>query len=84
MPANNRIVDTLEKLGEVSIAPLMAAIEDRAFPGRGYSAWALTQVLKASGIKHTPALLVLKKARRDSDPYVAELARSGLSTLPSN
>ena len=82
VPANNRIVDTLEKAGAAAIPSLVAAIEDVAFPGRGYSAWALTQVLKAGGIEHEQAMRVLQKALRDSDPYVVVLTRSGLSTLP--
>lgn len=81
--ANNRIVDQLEQVGEPAIAALIAAIQDRAFPGRGYSAWALTQVLKANSLSSERAMQVLKKARRDKDPYVAELTRSGLSTLPT-
>ena len=63
------------------MAPLMAAIEDRKFPGRGYAAWALSQVLKASSLEHQAAKDTLEKARKDNNPYVAELARSGLSTL---
>jgi len=81
--ANNRIVDQLEQVGEPALAALVAAIEDRAFPGRGYSAWALTQVLKTNSLTSERAMEVLKKARRDKDPYVAELTRSGLSTLPT-
>ena len=81
--ANNRIVDKLMVIGEPAVAALKAAIEDRAFPGRGYSAWALTQVLKANSMTDEHAMKVLRKARRDRDPYVAELTRSGLSTLPS-
>jgi len=78
--ANNRVVDQLEQIGEPAVAALMAAIEDRAFPRRGYAAWALTQVLKVNALAHEQAMKVLEKARRDSDGYVATLTRSGLST----
>lgn len=80
--ANNRLVDRLEKIGAPAIPALMAAVDDRAFPGRGYASWALTQVLKAGALKHAEAMVVLRRARGDENRYVAALTRSGLSTLP--
>ena len=81
VPVNNRVVTQLEAIGATSIAPLRAAIEDRAFPGRGYAAWALACVLRKTGSRDESALATLHTAGRDADPYVAELTRSGLSRL---
>ncbi|MEO6593879.1 MAG: hypothetical protein ABIP94_03905 [Planctomycetota bacterium] len=81
VPPNNRVVKQLESIGVGSIAPLRSAIEDRAFPGRGYAAWALACVLRKAKSRDESAMATLEAARRDEDPYVAELARSGLSTI---
>ncbi|MCU0866391.1 MAG: hypothetical protein MUC36_21620 [Planctomycetes bacterium] len=83
VPANNLVVRRLEQLGRPAIAPLITAIADEHFPGRGYAAWALSQVLKANGFDDAAALAALQQARRDRNSYVATLARSGLSTLPA-
>jgi hypothetical protein len=83
VPANNLVVRRLEQLGRPAIAPLITAIADESFPGRGYAAWALSQVLKHNRIDDAAARAALQQARRDQDSYVATLARSGLSTLPS-
>jgi hypothetical protein len=79
--ANDEVVLQLEALGAAAVASLCSAIEDAAFPGRGYAAWALSQVLKTSGLDDARARAVLEAAARDADPYVAALAESGLSTL---
>lgn len=79
--ANNRVVDQLEAIGARSISPLVSAIRDENYPGRGYAAWALSQVLKASGLDDERALQVLREASQDEDPYVSALARSGLGNL---
>lgn len=81
VPDNNEVVDRLQALGAASIAPLRAAIEDREFPGRGYAAWALACVLRELGSRDEAAMATLQAARRDRDPYVAELAHSGLARL---
>ncbi len=81
VPANNVIVDRLEKLGEAAIPSLIAAVKDNDFPGRGYAGWALSQVLKANKIDDPAAMAALRQALQDSNPYVRTLAGSGLSSL---
>ena len=41
----------------------------------------MRELLAQPRLDHAPAIAALEKARRDADPYVAESARSGLSTL---
>lgn len=81
VPKNNEIVRRLEGIGVGSFPALMAAMEDKAFPGRGYAGWALSQVMRSNGLNDEAAIRALERARADDDPYVKELARSGLSTL---
>ncbi|MCR9247676.1 MAG: hypothetical protein NXI31_21835 [bacterium] len=78
---NNRVVDRLEECGKTAIPSLVAAVNDESFPGRGYAAWALSQVLKVTESRDEVALAALRAATESDDPYVATLARSGLSTL---
>lgn len=79
--ANNRVVERLEGIGAGALGPLRAAVEDAAFPGRGYAAWALACVLHRTGARDEATLAVLRAACRDADDYVATLATSGMKRL---
>ena len=79
--ANNKIVDQLEAIGAPALDALRIAVEDREFPGRGYAAWAISQVLKTNKLDNPVAREALVKASTDADPYVSCLADSGLGTL---
>ena len=82
VPANNKAVDGLRAIGSTAVPSLLAAIDDRAFPGRGYAAWGLALVLKDMQEPDAAALARLRKvARDDEDAYVRLLANSGLSRL---
>ena len=55
--------------GFAEVKPLMAAIEDVRFPGRGYAAWALSQVLVATDSRNGEAMELLLNTAKDRDPY---------------
>lgn len=81
VPANNKLVEQLEAMGDRSLPALQAAVQDEQFPGRGYAAWALASVLKVTGARPPEAMELLEAARSSSNAYVSALARSGLSIL---
>jgi len=78
--ANNKVVDRLVAIGPAAIPSLTAAVRDEAFGGRGYAAWALGSVLRATKSRDPAALAALEEAA-GADGYVGALARSGRSLL---
>ena len=78
---NNRIVERLVALGEPALAPLIVAIQDEGFAGRGYAAWALAKVLEPMKERPADAIAALEEVAASSQGYVQALSRSGLRTL---
>lgn len=79
--ANNAIVDRLEKIGAPAVDPLIAAAKDAEFSGRGYAAWALSQVLLATGLRPKAAIDLLDELSNADLGYVTGLASSGRRVL---
>ena len=74
-------MEELVAAGEDSVSPLIEAIDDAGFRGRGYAAWALARVVTVLDPRPADAMEALEQAAADEDPYVRTLARSGLSQL---
>ena len=81
VPANNLVVNDLMGIGVPALQPLMVAMEDEAFPGRGYAAWALAMVLRHTGSQDPAAHAALAKAAQSGETYLRLLAKSGLDVL---
>ena len=64
-----------------SVEPLVKAVGDLDFAGRGYAAWALAKVIEPIKERPAEALKVLEEAAKSSDPYVKALSVSGLRVL---
>jgi hypothetical protein len=79
--ANNKIVDQLVAKGEKSLAPLRQALLDEEFEGRGYAAWAIGKVLKATGRRPLEMTAALHAAAGSGNDYIRTLAGSALSIL---
>ena len=79
--ANNKVVDQLVALGKPAIEPLVEAIEDPDFAGRGYAAWALAKVLGPLDPRPAEAVALLRETAASSEGYVKALSESGLRTL---
>ena len=84
VPANNRLVARLEELGDESMKPLLAAVRDPIFRGRGYAAYALGRVMKNADCKTEEGVDLLNATIREclkKSPYVVGLAVSGLKLV---
>jgi beta-lactamase regulating signal transducer with metallopeptidase domain/HEAT repeat protein len=79
LKADNVLVDQLLLHGKEAIEPLVRAIRDRSFSGRGYAAWALAVVMFGTESSTDAGWAALQEAARDSSGYVHALARSGMS-----
>ncbi len=73
---NNHIVDRLIALGETSIAPALAAFENRDFIGRGYALWAASKVMQATGARPEHGLACIRRGLQSENRYVKAISRS--------
>ncbi|MGK0220421.1 MAG: hypothetical protein ACI9HE_003932, partial [Planctomycetota bacterium] len=71
-----KLVSQLQDLGEPCIDPLVAAMENPDFLGRGQAANALAKVLAQVGTRPPRAMAALTAATEDEDRYVRTLART--------
>lgn len=79
---NDAIIRRLQKMGQRSVAPLVASLDDKRFPGRASAATALGRVLSVLGMNAPPeARAALEALRDDPDKLVASMADAALKDL---
>jgi hypothetical protein len=78
---NNRRVNQLLEIGLLALDPLVEAVEDEDFEGRGYAALCLAKLLATNGIRPADAMEALEQARASKNGWVKTYARSGMNQL---
>lgn len=78
---NNVLMERLKKMGAPAVAALCAAVEDPAFPGRGYAVFTLGHTLHECSIDDPRARDLIRRTTKDADIYVVTLAHSALVVL---